>query len=67
MRDNDFINTPLVKIKLPENSEWKCHLFHEPSDASGGIIWQPKKGKEPNAWVRFWMRVFFGCHWVKTK
>jgi hypothetical protein len=42
---------------FPKNSDWTCHF----SDWR----WTPQEGKVPNAWVRFWMKVFFGCEWVK--
>jgi hypothetical protein len=29
------------------------------------MTWVPQEGKVPNAWVRFWMKVFFDCKWVK--
>jgi hypothetical protein len=29
------------------------------------ITWTPQEGKVPNAWVRFWTKVFFDCNWVK--
>jgi hypothetical protein len=31
------------------------------------ITWTPQEGKVPNAWVRFWTKVFFDCNWVKNK
>ena len=49
-----------LTIKPPELSNWKCYLF-----GSSDYLWQPEKEKEPNAWLRFWMKVFFNCKWEK--
>ena len=51
-----------ITIKNPELSEWKCYLFGQKA-----IVWQPEKGKAPNAWVRFWSKVFFNNKWEKLK
>jgi hypothetical protein len=47
----------------PEYSEWKCYLFG--SDNGNGFIYQPLKGKEPNIFVRWMMKICFSCKWVK--
>jgi hypothetical protein len=50
----------------PEQSEWQCYLFgNRPSGM--GIVYRPKKGKEPSWFVRLMMRIFFDCLWVKDK
>lgn len=49
----------------PEYSEWKCYLFG--SDNGNGFIYQPLKGKEPNMFVRWMMKICFSCRWVKDK
>ena len=53
-------------IKPPESSEWQCYLFgNRPGGV--GMIYRPKKGREPNWLVRWFMRVCFDCLWVKDK
>ena len=53
-------------IKPHEQSEWQCYLFgNRPGGV--GMIYRPKKGREPNWLVRWFMRVCFDCLWVKDK
>ena len=49
----------------PKYSNYTCYLFGGNAGFSP-ITWIPEEGKVPNAWVRFWMRIFLGCTWVKT-
>jgi hypothetical protein len=53
-------------LKLPEYSEWSCYLFGNRPGKSG-IIYRPEKGREPNRFVRFMMRICFDCLWVKDE
>jgi hypothetical protein len=53
-------------INLPKQSSWTCYAFGGDAGFSP-ITWTPQEGKVPNAWVRFWMKVFFDCNWVKNK
>jgi len=53
-------------IKTPELSEWQCYLFGN-RPGSIGIIYIPPKGRVPNWFVRWAMRIFFDCLWVKNK
>lgn len=54
-----------VFINQPNYSNWTCYLFG--GDASfSSLTWTPQEGKVPNAWVRFWMKVFFDSKWVKN-
>jgi hypothetical protein len=56
----------IVGINLPKESNYTCYMFG--GDASfSPITWTPREGRVPNAWVRFWMKVFFNCKWVKNK
>ena len=57
--DNTFF------IHQPKQSNWTCYFFGGNTSFSP-IIWTPEEGKVPNAWVRFWMKVFFNCNWVKN-
>lgn len=51
---------------LPERSEWSCYLFgNRPGGA--GIVYTPNKGKEPNWFVRWMMKICFDCLWVKER
>jgi hypothetical protein len=48
----------------PEQSEWQCYLFgNRPGGV--GIVYRPSKGKEPNWFVRWMMKICFDCTWVK--
>ena len=44
----------------PKPSGWRCYMF-----GSEAIVWAPVDGAVPNRWVRFWMRIFLGCKWVR--
>ena len=50
----------------PEYSEWKCYLFGNKPNGQG-IVYIPIKGKEPNWFVRWMMKICFDCTWVKDK
>jgi len=50
----------------PEQSEWQCYMFGNRPGLTG-IIYRPNKGKEPNWFVRWMMRVCFDCLWIKDK
>jgi len=52
-------------IHQPKQSNWTCYLFGGNASFSS-ITWTPEEGKVPNAWVRFWMKIFFNCNWVKN-
>jgi hypothetical protein len=52
-------------IHQPKLSNWTCYMFGGNAGFSP-ITWTPQEGKVPNAWVRFWMKVFFNCKWVKN-
>ena len=51
--------------ELPQQDpEWKCHLF---GAAPGyGITYIPPKGKIPNFFIRWMMKICLGCTWIKT-
>jgi hypothetical protein len=51
-------------INQPKQSNWTCYAFGGDAGFSP-MTWVPQEGKVPNAWVRFWMKVFFDCKWVK--
>jgi hypothetical protein len=55
------------KFHIPERSEWKCYMFGNKPETNDGIVYIPKKGCEPNWFVRWMMKVCFGCTWVKEK
>ena len=60
----DYDKSYTCSIKQPKLSNWTCYAFG--GDASfSPMTWVPQEGKVPNAWVRFWMKVFFDCNWVK--
>jgi hypothetical protein len=51
---------------LPEQSEWVCYLWGNRPNLSG-MVWRPYKGREPNWFVRWMMRICFDCLWIKEK
>ena len=62
MSEEDYVE---VRVGL-EPSDWQCYLFgNRPGGV--GIIYRPVKGKEPNWFVRWMMRICFDCLWVKDK
>ena len=64
---SDWYQTKFSDYQLitPKLSNYTCYLFGgSPGD---GISWTPYEGRVPNVWVRFWMKVFFDCKWVKNE
>lgn len=54
------------QINLPKYSNWKCYLFgNRPGE--NGIVYAPTKGRVPNRFVRWMMRICFDCMWVEEK
>ena len=60
----DYDKSYTYTITQPKLSNWTCYMFGGDSGFSP-ITWTPEEGKVPNAWVRFWMKIFFDCNWVK--
>ena len=60
------LSTGTFKLRLPELSNWTCYLFGN-RPGGGGIAYTPQKGKVPNRFARFMMRICFDCYWVKNK
>ena len=56
--------SPYSYFNLPKQSNYTCYMFGNRPGGSG-IVYTPQEGRVPNAWVRFWMKVFFDCNWVK--
>lgn len=44
---------------------WKCYMFGSSPEKNGGILYQPTEGNVPNWFVRWMMRIFLACTWVK--
>jgi hypothetical protein len=53
------------KFYVPEFSDWACYMFGNKPEINDGIKFIPKKGCEPNWFVRWMMKVCFDCTWVK--
>jgi len=62
-----FASDNFYTIKLPERSEWKCYMFGNTPQDNQGFVYIPRKGKEPNWFVRWMMKVCFACTWIKEK
>jgi hypothetical protein len=52
--------------KTVEPSEWKCYMFGNVPGGCG-MVYLPNKGTEPNAFVRWMMKICFGCTWIKEE
>ena len=49
-----------------EPSEWQCYLFGN-RPGGMGMVYRPNKGKEPNRFVRWMMKICFDCLWIKER
>lgn len=47
-----------------EVSNWKCYLFGN-KPGGPGMIYTPEEGQVPNCFVRYFMKIFLGCTWIK--
>ena len=66
--DNDIYKAEgTYKFYIPERSEWKCYMFGATPKGNDGISYVPKKGGEPNWFVRWMMKICFDCTWIKEK
>ena len=54
-------------IKWPKMSRWTCYMWGtKPQEGnSWGYVYQPIESNTPNWFVRWMMKIFFGCTWVK--
>ena len=60
---DDFLTTYNIKshtLNFPIYI-WRCYIFGPKTN----YVWMTTKETTPNAWVRFWMRVFFNCQWER--
>ena len=57
------IDPGMSMLKPRKDSEWTCYMFG--GKEGDGIAWIPTEGNVPNRFVRFMMKVCFGCTWVK--
>ena len=70
--DTGFIDPELLKqkgvgytINTPEYSNWACYMYGSKKSDSYKTIYHPKKGQEPNRFVRYMMKICLGCTWIK--
>lgn len=61
----DYTKPPQYAFNVPERSEWVCYMFG--GSKGNGFQWNPEKGKEPNWFVRWMMKICFACTWIKEK
>ena len=52
-------------LRVPEPSKWTCYLYGN-RPGGMGLVYVPQKGKVPNRFVRFMMRICFDCYWEKN-
>jgi len=51
-------------LNIPKQSKtWECWLFG--SKSSMGFVYHPSEGDIPNPFIRWMMKVFLGCRWVR--
>lgn len=62
MKEEKLIRFEVLEIL--EMSDWKCYLFGNKPGGSG-IVYYPQKGREPNIFIRWMMRICLGCTWIK--
>jgi len=53
-----------VLAKMPEYSEWRCYLFGSKPGSSGGMVYTPVRGHEPNWFWRKMQYLILGNLWV---
>jgi hypothetical protein len=61
----DYSSISFYSINLPKTSNYTCYMFGNRPGGSG-MIYKPAEGQVPNRFVRFMMRICFGCLWVKN-
>ena len=54
-------------FKAIEPSEWACYLYGSKQSDPYRTIYCPKKGQEPNKFIRYMMKICLGCTWVKER
>ena len=64
MKDKNVENIQIFDLTSLEYSDWVCYLFGS-HNGFDGIIWTPKKGKEPNRFWRIMQYLCFGNKWIK--
>lgn len=50
---------------IPPLSPWTCYMFGN-KPGGQGLIYTPTIGSVPNAFVRWMMKICFGCTWVRN-
>lgn len=53
-----------TRLVILEQSEWQCYMFGN-SPGGTGFVYTPAKGREPNFFVRWMMKILLDCTWVK--
>lgn len=61
------VEESVFNLEQPELSDWKCYLFGNTPESNSGILWVPEIGKVPNFFVRWMMKICFGCTWAKEE
>ena len=51
-------------FKIQELSQWTCYMFGNKPNGNG-LVYQPAKGNVPNIFIRYMMKICFGCTWVR--
>lgn len=52
-------------MKNYKPSEWQCYLFGNSPEENEGLCYRPAQGVVPNWFVRWMMKIYFACTWVK--
>lgn len=73
LKNNDFYDTSKLtattgtfKIHVPELSDWTCYMFGNKPN-SVGLVYVPENRCVPNWFIRWMMKICFGCTWIKKE
>lgn len=50
---------------IPPDQDWECYMYGSIPGTSGSMVYHPSEGQIPNWFVRYFMKVFLGCTWVR--
>ena len=64
VHNSDLPSGDTLRIRAEEPSEWTCCMFG--GDRTWGMCYAPRKGCEPNIFVRWMMKICFDCRWVRV-
>ena len=66
-KDIIYTTEKTYSFHVEERSEWECYMFGNTPEINTGMVYIPSKGKEPNWFVRWMMKICFACTWIKKE